>query len=137
MPRCRCKHCQRPTPRHSPASISPTKLLLDRVLAQHSSLARPTVLGLSLSFDLAAALLMRPLDHLPACAASLSQSLSLSLSVSLALLLSVCCSVRLRLTLLAAWQIFIEHDLLVRRTQHLHRYRFHTHTYTLTYTHKY
>lgn len=64
----------------------PTKLLLDRVLAQHSSLARPTVLGLSLSFDLAAALLMRPLDHLPACASSLSLTLSLSVSVSLGLL---------------------------------------------------
>lgn len=64
--------------------LAPKKLLLDRVLAQHSSLARPTVLGLSLSFDLAAALLMRPLDHLPACATSLS--LTLSVSVSLALL---------------------------------------------------
>lgn len=71
-----------------PLATPPTNLLLDRVLAQHSSLARPTVLGLSLSFDLAAALLMRPLDHLPACAASLSfsHSLSVSISVSLALL---------------------------------------------------
>lgn len=73
----------------------PTKLLLDRVLAQHSSLARPTVLGLSLSFDLAAALLMRPLDHLPACAASpsFSHSLSLSLSLSVYFNLSVAQSV--------------------------------------------